>query len=341
MIYRQKHNRVFRSYFGGKRIDEFFGLSEAKDTQFPEEWIFSTARAFNAGREHLVEGPSMLEDGSALTDLLAADPQRMLGAAQIARHGEKLSILVKLLDAAERLFIQCHPTVEFAKAAFGSPFGKTECWYILSAEENACVYLGFRPGITKEAWKACFEKEDTDGLLSMMHCLQVHPGDLVFVAGGVPHAIGGGCLLCELQEPTDYMVIPERRSKSGIVLTDAKMHGGLGFDKMFDCFVYEGYSEEELRRRFVKHMEFCPDTVANLVGKDLTDKFTMDLLCVKSEVEVKNDGRYAVVLVLEGEAEICYGDQLLQVKQGDELFIDASTPDMVWRGNAKAFLCKP
>lgn len=341
MIYKQKRNRVFRSYFGGKRLDEFFGIENPKDTQFPEEWIASTAVAFNAGRENIVEGPSVLEDGTLLTDLINSNPEKTLGKNQVEKYGNNMSILVKLLDAAERLFIQCHPTAEFSKKYFNSQFGKTECWYIISAEPDACVYIGFKPEITKEKWIECFNNDDTAGLLNLMHRISVKPGDLIFVAGGVPHAIGGGCLLCELQEPTDYMVIPERKSKSGITLTDKKMHGGLGFDRMFDCFVYEGFTEEEIRNKFVKHLEFKADTIQNLVGTDLTDKFSMDLLCVEAEIEMPNDGKYSVAIILEGKAELTFGDEKIIVSKGDELFIDASTPDIHWQGCAKAFICKP
>ena len=241
MLYLLKQNRVYRSYYGGKRLDKLCGKDICEDSQFPEEWIASTVRAFNAGREDIVEGPSVCEDGRRLADIIKENPKKFLGEEQFNKYGENMSILVKLLDAAERLFIQCHPTIPFAKKYFNSQFGKTECWYIISAEEGAFVYLGFKPEITKEKWQKCFDEQDVDGMLALMHKLSVKAGDLIFVEGGVPHAIGEGCLLCELQEPTDYMVIPERTSKSGITLTDRKMHGGLGFERMMDIN-YKGNS---------------------------------------------------------------------------------------------------
>ena len=128
---------------------------------------------------------------------ISAAPAANLGRKSFERFGGELSVLVKILDANERLFIQCHPTVEMAKKNFNSQFGKTECWIILEAEENACVYLGFKESISEEKWRSLFEAQYISGMLECMHRISVKRGDIVFVDGGMPHAIGGGCMMIE------------------------------------------------------------------------------------------------------------------------------------------------
>lgn len=341
MVYKLKPNRVYRSYYGGKRLDNLYGHKNPKNSRYPEEWVASTARAFNAGREDIVEGYSICETGERLIDLISKNPVGMLGEEQVKLRGERMSILVKLLDSAERLFIQCHPTIDFAKKNFNSDFGKTECWYIISAEPDSCVYIGFREGITKEKWKNCFESQNVDEMLSLMHRINVKSGDLIFVDGGVPHAIGGNCFLCELQEPTDLMVIPERTSKSGITLSDEKMHGGLGWDKMFDCFNYDGYSEKELREKYLCHPVINENSVTSIVNNNLTDKFNMDMIYVKDAVSVEYKDKYAVAIVLEGECNLRCGDQVISLKQGNELFISASSDTLNFEGLSKIMICYP
>ena len=341
MVYKLKPNRVYRSYYGGKRLDDLYGHKNPENSRYPEEWVASTARAFNAGREDRVEGYSLCESGERLIDLIKENPIGMLGTEQVKLHGERTSILVKLLDSAERLFIQCHPTIEFAKKNFNSDFGKTECWYIISAEPDSCVYIGFRKGITKEKWKRCFISQNVDEMLSLMHRINVKSGDLIFVDGGVPHAIGANCFLCELQEPTDLMVIPERTSKSGIMLSDEKMHCGLGFDKMFDCFNYEGYSEKELCNKYVRRPVVNENSVTPIVNSNLTDKFNMDMVYVKGTVCVEYKDKYAVAIVLEGECNLQYGNRVMNLKQGNELFISASNGVLKFDGSSKIMICSP
>lgn len=341
MIYKLKSNRVYRSYFGGKRLDALCDSEICEDTQFPEEWIASTVRAFNAGREDIVEGLSITEDGKVLADIINQNPEKILGEEMCKKYNGKMSILVKLLDAAERLFIQCHPTVPFAKQYFNSDFGKTECWYILEADENACVYLGFKPEITKAEWKDCFKIQNVDRMLELMHCLKVKKGDLIFVEGGVPHAIGGGCLLCELQEPTDYMVIPERTSKSGITLADAKMHGGLGWEKMFDCFCYDGVTEEELRNKFVSHKELIENEPVHIVDNSLTDKFKMDCLKLNGKFTLKSNPSYMAAVVTRGELTMNCESKETEFHQGEQCFISADSGDIVMSGNADLMICMP
>ena len=86
-------------------------------------------------------------------------------------------------------------------------------------------------------------------MLNALHRFELKKGDFIFVEGGVPHAIGAGCFMAELQEPTDLMVIPERITPSGVELSDVKLHCGLGFEKMFDCFIYNGYDRETIQEK--------------------------------------------------------------------------------------------
>ena len=97
-----------------------------------------------------------------------------------------------------------------------------------------------------------FEQQDVEKMLDCLHRFEVKKGDFIFVAGGAPPAIGKNCFLAELQEPTDLMVIPERITSSGVVLAEQKLHGGLGFEKMFDCFLYEGFSKDKTRQMYFR-----------------------------------------------------------------------------------------
>lgn len=284
MIYKFKENRVWRAYYGGERLDAFAGKEERVRGRRPEEWIASTVTAFNADRPDEKEGISVTEDGENFAELIAQNPTQMLGKAKAEKFGGKMSILVKLLDAGERLVIQCHPSVPFAKKEFGSQFGKTECWYILEADDDANVYLGFKEGITKEYWKELFEKQDIDGMLSCLHNHPVRKGDLYFVEGGVPHAIGGGCLMVELQEPSDLMVIPERKTPSGVELADIKLHGGIGFDKMWDCFHYDGMSEKEIKEKFYRHVDEKATGMIPVVDSSLTQRFLFLCFALKGNI---------------------------------------------------------
>ena len=340
MVFRFKENRVRRAYIGGKQIDKFTGKKVCEDSNRPEEWLASSVEAFNPDYTFVEnEGLSVLENGEFFRDVLNKDTEKILGKRLNELHSGKASILVKLLDSAERLVIQCHPTIPFAKEHFASDFGKTECWYFLDTQEDACVYLGFKPGITKEKWISLFEKQDIDGMLSCLHKIPVKPGELWFVDGGIPHAIGAGCFMIELQEPSDLMVIPERQTPSGRKLSDVKLHCGLGFDKMFDCFIYEGFSEEELEKRYLRKSIFKDNQMSAIVDKTLTDKFTMNSLRVNGTTEVDLGDTYAVCVVTDGKCTLKCGDEEIELEKGNSFFISANSGKLEVYGNSDIILC--
>jgi mannose-6-phosphate isomerase len=345
---RQPHklerNRVWRTYEGGRLIDEWQRTEDPEDGEMPEEWISSVITARNPGREHLSdEGLSMVElpDGSymSLRKLIALDPEAFLGRKHVDRHGAHPGVLIKILDSSERLTIQVHPDRETAQRLFDSQFGKTEAWYILGGREingePPYVLFGFKPGVTREHWEELFRKQDIAGMVEALHKIEVKPGDVFIVEGGVPHAIGSGCFLVEIQEPTDYTIRIERTTPNGRVLADASCHQGIGFDRMFDCFHYDNYTEAGVLSKFRLQPEKTLDTAdceeSVLIGYDNTPYFSMNSLIVYSHCILRAEGSFSSLIVLEGEGLLTWDGGELAIKQGEQLFLPAGAERIVCR----------
>ncbi len=299
MIVKIQENRVSRTYLGGRNIDGFLGKEVCENSYFPEDWTASVVSAYNSTADK-VEGIGITEQGEKLTELVGEDRPKLL---------------VKLLDSAERLVIQAHPTVPFAKQFLNSDFGKTECWYFLDCEEDACVYIGFREGVSRKEWEDAFYDGNSEKMLSMLHRLPVKKGDFVFVDGGVPHAIGRGCFMVELQEPSDLMVVHERVTPSGRVIPEQRLTMGLSYDKMFDVYDYTGYSMEALKAKYCPEKKKLGDGLFEILGRDLTDKFSMYQLC--GNATLATDKKYRVAIVTEGEGEL----NGVKVARGERLFL--------------------
>jgi len=293
----------------------------------------STVNARNVGREHIVDEGLCYLSGTAqsLRDYIGADPAGILGRKHVEALGETTGVLVKILDSAERLTIQAHPNKQRAMELFQSPFGKTECWHILDTRtidgQTPCIYLGFKEGITREYWKHLFDTQNIPEMLDCLHCFPVTPGETYLIGGGVPHAIGPGCLLVEIQEPTDFTVRTERITPKGLKIHDAQCHQGLGFEKMFDCFTYEGLSvEEALRRwRIVPQMlestsEF---THTLLIGSDQTPCFRLERYDVTDHCELDARGVISGVYIFGGSGSLSLGNYREDCAPGDQFFLSA------------------
>ncbi len=226
-----ERNRVFRVYQGGKLFADFFG-DTPEDGNFPEEWVASCVTALNKESAFEKEGVSkLLGSGLHFDELLAKYPKEMLGKAG------SFGILVKLLDSAIRLPVQAHPDRAFSRKYFGSPFGKAESWIVLATREGAKIYYGFREGITKEKFlRAIDESRTNPSAMAQLLCeYPVVAGDVFFIPAKTVHAIGEGCLILEVQEPTDFTISPEHFC-GDYALSEQEMFLGLHRDIAMDCF---------------------------------------------------------------------------------------------------------
>lgn len=304
-------NRVYRTYKGGKLMGEFLG-DETCDGNYPEEWIASAVEAKNSIQRKQKEGISKVKDSDFyLDDLIDAYPHEILG------EKKDLGVLIKFLDSSVRLPVQAHPDKEFSMKYFNSSHGKEESWIILATRPGGCVYFGFKEGVTREMFSKAVDDSKTD-MAAMEKLLirhDVKPGDVIFVPAKTVHAIGAGCLILEVQEPTDFTIQPEHWC-DGIKLSEKDMYMGLDKETSLDCFKY---AQTEL-------LKFQPAILDQkkgfrremLIGKNQTDNFGVNKITIEIE-----GGSYmpeisaGVYVILSGSGEVFDEESQHSVKQGD------------------------
>ncbi|HLK76112.1 MAG TPA: class I mannose-6-phosphate isomerase [Streptosporangiaceae bacterium] len=213
-------------YRGDGRIDRLRGTAGHADR--PEDWIGSVTARFGTADD----GMTRLPDGSLLASAVAADPVAWLGAAHVARYGSDTGLLVKLLDAGQRLPVHVHPDRRFAAEHLARPHGKTEAWIVLEAAPDAAVYLGFNRDVGADELAGWARSQDVSSLLAATNRVPVAAGDSVLCPAGTPHAISAGILLVELQEPADLSIMMEW-SSFGLGPGEATL--GLPLSLALDC----------------------------------------------------------------------------------------------------------
>ncbi|MGH2819717.1 MAG: class I mannose-6-phosphate isomerase, partial [Actinomycetota bacterium] len=213
----------FRRFFrGGPAIAELRGI-DPHDDHSPEDWIGSITTTFGSERD----GATRL-DRVTLKEAIEQDPEAFLGPRHVESFGADPALLVKLLDAGERLPVHFHPDRSFARRYLRSRYGKTEAWFIVAARAGAEVGLGFDRDVPADRVAAWVSEQDGGSMLAALNRIAVAPGDTLFVPAGTPHTIGEGILIVELQEPTDLSVLLEWKSFD--IDGAEEGHLGLGFE---------------------------------------------------------------------------------------------------------------
>jgi mannose-6-phosphate isomerase len=354
---RQLPNRVWRTYDGGSLIDAFQQGQTAPDGNTPEAWIMSTVIARGNNRPD-DEGLSRIiisdEETVLLSDLIRSDPALFLGE-KLAEKYNDTGILIKLLDSCERLTIQVHPDKIFAKQELYSEFGKTEGWYILGTrdipgEDSGYVLMGFQEGFTREDWAKLFREQDIEGMRKALHKIPVKAGNTFIIPGGLPHAIGAGCFLIEIQEPTDYTMRVEKTTPAGLKVSDFLIHQGVGEEKMLDCFHYKGASVQETLSKWQAKPLLLSDSgqvqLYSLLDSRYTDCFSLQemVLAANAEAVIAAKNTFFVVIVTEGEGSIqTQQGGTTPVKQGNDFFFPAQVGDVEVRTvtGLRLLICLP
>lgn len=277
-------NRVWRTYQGGAVLDRLEDKPLPADSHFPEDWVGSATVAVNPEKRPADEGLTRVDvPGQPIfRDLLAKDPEQLLGPAHSARFGADPHYLVKLLDSAVRLHFQAHPTAEFAQTHGLGPSGKAEAYHILEIRpeiKDPYILIGFQHPPSRADLKAMIEAQDLAAIEACFERIPVSVGETYYIPGGRPHAIGPGILMVEVMEPSD-LVVRFEFEKGGYVLPESARFMGRGLDFCLDLFNYEAISTAQVREQYgcpPVHRRQWPGEGEqfSLLEKDRNPRFTL------------------------------------------------------------------
>jgi mannose-6-phosphate isomerase len=324
-------NRLAHFYLGGEAITRLRGVP-APAERSPEEWLASTVTRF--GEQST--GLSTLPDGGLLLDAVREDPEGWTGGAMPAGPGD-VGVLVKLLDAGQRLPVHVHPDRPFAARHLHSCYGKTEAWVVLEAVEGAQVHVGWREDVDPEELARAVLARDPAWMLERMNAVDVVAGDVVLVPGGTAHAIGAGIFVVEVQEPSDYSVLLEFEGFAS--LDDAFV--GLDVTGGVASTTTAATGPEELRS-LCRHVELdSRDASPQRLLPERADEFFRADLLAPAGTPVAVEAGFGVLVVLAGTGTLRCGDGEVAVAGGDVVAVPHGAGRCHLDGDVSAVLCRP
>lgn len=285
--------------WGGSKLKDFLNKSFDGD-HIGESWELST----------VANDVSVVADGEFaglnLNELIEKYPTELLGAKSIEKFGLEFPLLFKFLDAKEDLSIQVHPNDELAKQRHNS-FGKTEMWYVMQADENARLVVGFKNKTNRKEYLKHLE-ENT--LVAILNETPVKKGDTFFLETGTVHAIGAGVLIAEIQQTSDITYRLYDWDRVDINGKGRELHNDLAVEAI-------NYEETNTKVQY----EIIPNESVSLVECPF---FTTNILEVSGTYNWKKKKEsFTVFMCTEGGFVLVTSDSKSEFKKGDTILIPA------------------
>jgi mannose-6-phosphate isomerase len=287
--------------WGGRRLGTLLGKPLGDGSDYAESWEIADC---GGDQTTVAHGPYK---GWSLRRLLETHPTALLGLQAAADH---FPLLVKFLDANDRLSVQVHPNDEQAQRLGRRPRGKTEAWLVLFAEPHARLYTGLKPGVDRTAF---IQSLDAGRIADCLYSYQVHAGDCVFVPAGTVHTIGEGVVLAEIQQTSD---VTFRIDDWGRLDANGKPRM-LHREEALQCIDFERGPVDPVVPRVQVDGE---EQVEELVSCPF---FVMRRRTISSAWRLPDDERFRILMPLSGRVEVQCADWRHAVALGDTLLIPA------------------
>ena len=258
--------------------------------------------------------------GKTLRWILENHGKAVLGEGGAARgKAARFPVLVKFIDASDRLSVQVHPDDAYAAAHHDGDRGKTECWVVLHAEPDAWVLDGLRHGVTRDAFASAGEEGTVEDLLTVR---PVKAGDLVWIPAGHVHAVGPGIVLAEIQQNSDITYRVYDWDRPGLDGKPRALH-------VADA---------------LETINFTGDTPASggrgrtadetgLLVEHLVDCRAFSVSCIQLDGRpwaADTGGGYVALIVLAGAARLVSGERPIPIRAGDTVLVPADASEYVF-----------
>lgn len=295
--------------WGGNKLVKKFGkkASTGEEIQIGESWELSDVK----NETSVVSNGNY--KGISLKELLQEYKSQLVGSLNYSIFNDNFPILIKFIDAKQDLSIQVHPNDELAFNKHQS-FGKTEMWYIMEAEENAKLVLGFNELLSKEKYKSLVKNEQLE---SVLHYESVKKGDSFYIEAGLVHAIGAGIVLAEIQQTSDitYRIFDwNRRDNNGNL---RELHTDLAGDAI-------KFSSKDSKRIYQEQ----PNQLNSIVNSKY---FTTNIipLTEKVTIDYSNLDSFIIFMCVKGDVKITCNDFTEELNYGETVLIPAIANEVI------------
>lgn len=319
MFYPLKFKSVYKDYMWGGRNLESLGKALPHGI-VAESWEISCHP----------DGVSTVSNGQfagiPLPELVKKYGRQLIGTALPEESVEKFPLLIKLIDANNKLSVQVHPEDSYAKLHENGELGKNEMWHIISAKPGAKLIYGVTQGTDASSFAAAVK----DGKIqSCLKEIEVMPGDTLNIPAGLVHAIGEGIVLAEVQQNsnTTYRVYDyDRVDSSG---NKRPLH----IEKALDVIDFNSNGRKEK----AVGLKVNIDSLSSKTYKIANKYFSVELYDIKGSVDDLADGsRFLIYVFIRGEGRITYNESSIEVRSGESVLIPASLGAYSIKGDLEA-----
>lgn len=255
--------------------------------------------------------------GKNLNEIIALNPEALLGKEVVTKFGVEFPLLFKFLDANKDLSVQLHPNDALAKARHNS-FGKTEMWYVVQADEESRIIVGFKEKSSQEEYLKHLENKT---IVSLLNEIKVKEGDVFLLETGTIHAIGSGVVIAEIQQTSDitYRIYDwDRVEANG---KKRELHTDLALDAI-------NYNVVNAKINYTLEKNERNDCVKNTY-------FTTTIISLVSHFKWKKKKEsFTVFMCTKGDFSIHFNDDVVHCKKGDTVLIPAELEAFNLSGNA-------
>ena len=305
--------------WGGNRLQNIFGKNPDMLPNIGESWELSAV----PGNLSIVANGYLT--GKTFPEIIETYKDQLVGKKVYEQHGKDFPLLFKLIDANDDLSIQVHPNDAMAGKRHNS-LGKTEMWYVMDAEPEAYLIIGFKKNTTKAEYLDALSRGEVEELLQK---ITVAPGDVFFIPAGLVHAIGKGVVIAEIQQSSDitYRIFDFNRKD------DKGNTRELHTEEALDVINFK--ASKNPKTEYVIHANDdinivkCEYFTTNLVEIDRPMKF----------YTTKMD-TCTVYMCLEGKFTISGGTSIVEIAKGETVLVPASMNEYELSPEGKARMMK-